>query len=91
MHDKHHIDFNAVDTAVQLLRKISPDARLLGLKNLCINNGGIWTVPEMLTDKRPCLFEAWVYGIPAIGTCPEDLPRNWMTAADNALNAHASA
>jgi len=82
-----NLDVALVFFALDLLPYITPDHRLLSLKNLVVNNGGIWAVPDNPADYQPVLYEISLGGIPAIAPNPEALPANWMRAANNTLNA----
>lgn len=81
-----HIDIPRVQEALYLLNKISAEAQLLHLKNLCVNNG-TWSVPENHRDYSPVLHEITLFGVPAVTNEIEALPRCWMLAANNILTA----
>ncbi|MGC0224945.1 hypothetical protein [Pseudooceanicola nitratireducens] len=68
-------------SAADLLAGTSQDAQLLQLRNLVINNGGIWTVPDCPTPPRAVLFEVALFGVSAVATSPAELPQNWCRAA----------
>lgn len=74
-----HID-PRLPGAADLLAATSPDAQLLQLRNLVINNGGIWTVPDGPAPRRPILFEVALFGVSAVATSPAELPQNWCRA-----------
>ncbi|MGH1417199.1 MAG: hypothetical protein ACRBB0_27185 [Pelagimonas sp.] len=82
-----NIDLALVVSGLELLPKTSTDGRLLALKNLVINNGGIWAVPESPADYQPVIYEISLGGIPAVDNDPKRLPENWMRAANNILTA----
>lgn len=77
-------DFDAIRTAVELLERISPEARLLALQNLCKNNG-VWTIPERTEIYSPVLFEILLHRVPAVSNDPDELPSNWLKAAHTIL------
>ncbi len=79
-----HIDFPRVQAALALLSDVSPEARLLQLENLCVNNG-MWTVPKNHSDYRPVLYEISLFGVFAAADDIEQLPANWQRAARNIL------
>lgn len=83
------IDMPKVEATLDLLNGVADDCRLLQLKNLCINNGGIWTVPEDPESYEPCLYEAQLFMVPAVARDPAHLPRNWMLAARRILKGAA--
>lgn len=80
-------DLDRLRAGVELLMEVTPDARLLALKNLIVNNDGIWTVPENPDDYQPVHYEAEFGGVSAIAERPEDLPRLWIKNASWFLNA----
>lgn len=82
------LDIPRIRSAVELLDRVSPDTRLLHLKNLCINNSGIWAVPENPADYAPVHYEIGVFGVDVATETPADLPRTWMKAARNILRAN---
>lgn len=77
--------FPMLSATIDLLDGITPDAQLLQLKNLCISNGGIWTIPEDMPQGvkpyAPAFYEVSLFGVSASAADPEELPRNWMKAA----------
>ncbi|CUH66854.1 hypothetical protein TG4357_02678 [Thalassovita gelatinovora] len=81
------IDMRRTQIALDLLNMCRPDARLLQLKNLVLNNGGTWPVPDAPHDA-PVLYEVGLFGVSAMADRPEDLARNWMRAAENILEGH---
>ncbi|MEP4195958.1 MAG: hypothetical protein ABJL99_10025 [Aliishimia sp.] len=84
------MELTKLKSCVELLLSVTPEARLTSLKNLVVNNGGFWTVPETTDHTKPVLYEANLHGVPAFASDPEALPRNWIRAANNALNGLAS-
>ncbi|KHQ51229.1 hypothetical protein [Mameliella alba] len=78
------IDHNRIAAAIELLAQVSPEARLLQLRNLCVNNG-LWCVPEDARDYAPVLFEVQLFGVPAVAETPGELPTNWLRAARRIL------
>lgn len=85
------IDTQRIGAVLELLGRIEADTRLLQLKNLCINNDGIWAVPENPKDYSPVLYEIQLFGVPAIAGDPAELPKNWCYAARNMLKAMPAA
>ena len=81
-------DFTAIRFAVETIERMSPDSRLLALKNLTENNG-IWTIPERSDCYVPVLFEISLYGVTAIADDPDRLAPNWLKAANAILRAAA--
>lgn len=83
-----HVEMSRVSSALALLGLCAGSNQLLQLRNLCINNGGTWTVPEDPETYKPCFFEAQLFKIHAMARDPEDLPRNWMIAAQRELEGY---
>lgn len=85
-----HIDFARIQSAVDLLGDIVPEDRLSALKNMTINNGGRWDFPdETRMAQIAGFFEVQLFGVPAMADDYANLPKNWMTAANNMLAAQA--
>lgn len=82
-----HIDTARIRPALDLLAQIADGTRLLQLKNLALNNGGVWGVPDNPADFNPALFEVQLFGVSAFADDPAMLPDNWMRAARNILDA----
>lgn len=82
------LDIPRVQAALALLGDISPEARLLQLENLCVNNG-TWSIPKNHRDYSPVLYEISLFGVPAIADDIERLPGNWLRAARNILGGLA--
>lgn len=82
----HSIDIPRLRETVRLLMQVSPDARLVQLKNLCVNNG-TWAIPEQPGEYHPVLYEIQLFGVSASVMDPADLPRVWMKAATNLISA----
>lgn len=74
-------------TGIALLQDIPAGHQLLAFKNLILNNGGTWTVPESPVAHQPVLYEAQYGGVSAIASDPSGLPLNWIRAALNTLSA----
>lgn len=81
-----HLNLRAIRGAVWMLEQCSEKGRLIELKNLCINNGGIWTLPQPPYPPR-ATYEVSVLGIAAMAEDPELLPPNWLRAARAILTA----
>lgn len=81
-----YIDIPRVQAALSLLNDISPEARLLQLENLCVNNG-TWSIPKNHSDYSPVLYEISLFGVPAVADEIDALPRNWQRAARNILQS----
>lgn len=81
-----HLDLPRIRFAIHELEHCEPDARLLMLKNFCVNNG-IWAIPETPTTRHPVLFEVQLFGVPAMATDHGSLAKNWIKAARNILQA----
>ncbi len=81
-------DFAALSRLVAALATTPPDERLSALKRAVLANGGRWDLPSELSDVyRPALVSLQVFGIHAMAPSLDELPRNWMRAAGNMLEA----
>jgi len=80
------IDIPRVRATLMLLDDISPDARLIHLENLCVNNG-TWPFPPNHSAYRPVLYEISLFGVSAVADDIDALPRNWQRAARNILQS----
>ena len=81
-------NITAVSRLVAALETISPDDRLSALKRAVLAHGGRWDLPSELTEAyRPALVSLQVFGIHAMAPSLDELPRNWMRAAGNMLEA----
>lgn len=76
--------------ALDLLETISPDSRLLQLKNLAQNNG-VWAIPDGPVAHTPVLYEISIFGVHASALTIEELPRCWMKAAKATLEGSTRA
>ena len=83
-----HFDTARIIAAVDFLRNATAPARLITLKNLTVNNGGIWPLPDNPDHHRPAWYEVQLLGISATAETPDMLPINWMRAARNILKTH---
>ncbi|WP_299297471.1 hypothetical protein [uncultured Tateyamaria sp.] len=82
------VNIDTIQNTVTLLQMVPEGSRLLALQNLCQNNGGRWDyAADLPTPHRPCLYEIQVFGVPAMAEDRQDLPRNWLRAASNILEA----
>ncbi len=78
----------AVSRLVAALATTPPDERLSVLKRAVLAHGGRWDLPSELTEAyRPALVSLQVFGIHAMAPSLDELPRNWMRAAGNMLEA----
>lgn len=71
---------------VDEMAAVPPDRRVEALKRAVIEHGGRWDLPS---DKpgvyQPVLLSAQVFGVCAFAETIEELPVNWLRAAENAL------
>ena len=79
-----HPDLSCIAAVLPILDGISSDARALQFENLCVNNG-CWGGPERGDISPPFLFEAKLFGVPAVGGDGDELARNWIRAARRML------
>lgn len=81
-------NFAAVSHLVAALATTPPDGRLSTLKRAVLAHGGRWDLPSELTEAyRPALVSLQVFGVHAMAASLDELPRNWMRAAGNVLEA----
>ncbi|MEM7734042.1 MAG: hypothetical protein AAF280_14840 [Pseudomonadota bacterium] len=79
---------------IEILEKLDPSARLEALKKLITNNGGTWDLPSQKIGAdgnpiyMPALMSLNLFGVYAMAEVLEELPRNWMKAAQNILDAN---
>lgn len=83
--DAAPLDRDRIAGAIDLLQRVTPDARLTALRNLCVNNG-VWTVPDGDSEYSPVLFEVQLFGVAALADTADDLPRLWILAATATLH-----
>jgi hypothetical protein len=80
--------FAAVSRLMAALATTPPDERLPALKRAVLAHGGRWDLPSELTGTyRPALVSLQVFGVHAMAASLDELPRNWMRAARNVLEA----
>jgi hypothetical protein len=78
----------AVSRLVAALGATAPDERLSALKRAVLAHGGRWDLPSELNEAYcPALVSLQVFGIHAMAPTLDELPRNWMRAAGNVLEA----
>jgi len=64
-----------------------PPDRLGMLKRAVIEHGGRWDMPSDEPGLyQPIMVSAQVFGICAFASDVDELPRNWLRAAENALS-----
>jgi hypothetical protein len=78
----------AVSRLVADLATTPPDERLSALKRAVLAHGGRWDLPSEISGVyRPALLSLQVFGVHAMAATLDELPRNWMRAAGNILEA----
>lgn len=81
-------DLDQVKSAYQILEKIIDAERLDALKDMVVASGGRWDLPSAEPGVYdPVLMSIQVFGVHAMSASIEELPRNWMRAAANMLQA----
>ncbi len=81
-------DTAALAELIDALAALPADQRLEALKRAVVRHGGRWDLPSELPGiYRPALVSLQVYGVHAMAETLEELPRNWMRAAQNVLAA----
>ncbi|WP_208348744.1 hypothetical protein [Pseudaestuariivita rosea] len=78
-------DLRHLEAALDLMARTDPLERLQCLKALCVTYG-LWTIPEPPTLYSPVIYEIQLFGVAAMASDIEALPRNWMRAARNVLD-----
>lgn len=80
-------DQDRLQIAVDLLKSIMPDNRLNALYKLVTRNGGRWDLPHDAGHRsyRPIMVSAQLFGVTAFADTVEELPQNWLRAAENTL------
>jgi hypothetical protein len=78
-------DADRLRATIELLETVSQDAKLLTLKNLTLNNGGVWPIPEDPNHTRPAWYEMQLFGITVTADTADMLPVNWARAAHNLI------
>ncbi|MCE8006428.1 hypothetical protein [Aestuariivita sp.] len=81
------MDIDRIRTTVEWLEAMSTDTQFLQIKNLCQNNG-VWTVPDDPRQYNPVLFEISLWQVSCFADDAKDLPKNWLKAALNILEAN---
>lgn len=84
----HCVNAQGAQAAISRLNEADPEDRLQILAHLC-NANGTWDIPEDTTSWRPAMFEIQLCGIAAIADDQDQLPRNWMRAAQSVLDGIA--
>ena len=83
-----NLDLGPVSRLVTDLATTPPDERMSALKPAVLAHGGRWDLPWELAEAYcPALVSLQVFGIHAMAASLDELPRNWMRAAGNVLEA----
>jgi len=86
---EYGIDISRVACLLDDLKVSSQETRLEILKRAVIAHGGRWDLPsDALGAYQPALISLQVFGVHAMADNLDELPRNWMRAAGNILEAH---
>jgi len=78
---------------IEVLRTVSPEGQMLALRNLATDNGGRYDLPSerLGADGQPVymplLLSVSVFGVYAMSDNIDELPKNWILAATNILEA----
>lgn len=82
------IDISQIDDLLADLKVCRNEARLEILKRAVIAHGGRWDLPSDAPGVyQPALISLQVFGVHAMADTLDELPRNWMRAAGNILEA----
>lgn len=82
------IDIGQIACLLADLKVSSQESRLEILKRAVIAHGGRWDLPSDASGVyRPSLISLQVFGVHAMADTLDELPRNWMRAAQNILDA----
>ncbi len=79
-------DRASLEDFVSTLKSTPPADRLGALNRAVIEHGGRWDMPSDEPGLyQPIMVSAQVFGICAFASDVDELPRNWLRAAENAL------
>ena len=79
-------DTTALRALVAHVSELPADRRLEALKRAVIEHGGRWDLPSDAPGLyQPIMVSVQVLGICAFAADVDELPRNWIRAAENAL------
>jgi len=85
---EYGIDISHIDCLLTDLKVCRNEAHLEILKRAVIAHGGRWDLPsDTLGVYQPALISLQVFGVHATADNLDELPRNWMRAAGNILEA----
>lgn len=85
---EYGIDIAQIAYLLDDLKDTPQETRLETLKRTVIAHGGRWDLPsDALGIYQPALISLQVFGVHAMADTLDNLPRNWMRAAGNILDA----
>jgi hypothetical protein len=85
---EYGIDLRQIACLVADLKVTPQEIRLEILKRAVIAHGGRWDLPSDVRGiYQPALISLQVFGVHAMADTLDELPRNWMRAAGNILEA----
>ena len=85
---EYGIDISQIDDLLADLKVCRHEVRLEILKRAVIAHGGRWDLPsDVYGIYQPALISLQVFGVHAMADTLDELPRNWMRAAGNILEA----
>lgn len=83
---EYGIDLSQIVDLLDDLKVAQPENRLEVLKRAVIAHGGRWDLPsDAFGLYQPVLISLQVFGVHAMADNLDELPRNWMRAAENIL------
>jgi len=85
---EYGIDLAQIACLLDDLKVTPQETRLEILKRAVIAHGGRWDLPSDVRGVyQPALISLQVFGVHAMADNLDELPRNWMRAAANILEA----
>jgi hypothetical protein len=85
---EYGIDLAQIACLLDDLKVTLQETRLEILKRAVIAHGGRWDLPSDVRGVyQPALISLQVFGVHAMADNLDELPRNWMRAAANILDA----
>lgn len=81
------LDLDRIAGAVDQLEQSVPARKLTVLRYLATHNGGRFDLPSAAGGYDPIIKSVELFGVYAMAEDAEELPKNWIKAARNILQA----
>ncbi|MCA0905156.1 hypothetical protein LCM27_01955 [Ruegeria marisrubri] len=81
------LDIPSIKLVVEALEQCHPSRKLVALQHIANHNGGRLDVPSVNGQYVPLISSIELFGVYAMAEDVEDLPKNWIKAATNILQA----